>query len=759
MKDLSVTRRSELCLFGAGLAVFVVAAVLGWIKLKYGFNFLDEGYHMTESWRLSAGDSLVRDGLTDTLILYTLINSIIFRMFPDITLLGFREIQYFLTIAALLLFSAALYHSYRKYWYLPLVFSLFAFTGLDPQGIISNLSYYTYPHLFLTIFVSFMILGLYSGSRLWKRVFFVGAGMSLWGTSISALYLSVVVASPVLIYLLLRASSAERKYDFADLCFTLAPFVILWAVFLIHYNRAYVESVLSFSRLMVNAHWTLTGINWDALQHTGVTGLFLLVIFAGYRKLGTAYFFALSAVAAILMYFVIRTSLFGLMAPYYHGWFSSPMWFTSLLMCAVAAYWVVLFSKVWFRKRLSPEEELGLAIMVPATVQSITASVFSTNGVLLTLHSAIPLTAASALLLFSLVKKGNLEKQGNFVKQESDALYPRVFVLPLVLLPFYLTTAWADWMFTFFDVQPKHATVQIQEGFGRGISTNPYYRGLYEWISEISGEYSAPDDFIISYVISPMAYMIAHRRPALDHSFTSLDSRSREYFERSVEKMKDGNRTPRLAFVFESMIGLIASPSAEDEYGWFDKQFNFPSDDPISRYVADSMFLLDRFCLDERVSVMCFIDNPLDPAVLKLKRAIARDPDRPDLHRQMGDLLVKKQNYDSALVSYRRCLSLYPNGVDAMAGLARAYVMAGRMNDARETLRKIVEFQPDKADGFYNLACVNAMMNREDEAMQALQKAVDLGFSDCRLLREDRDLGNIRESALFKEILGQRCAD
>ena len=248
------------------------------------------------------------------------------------------------------------------------------------------------------------------------------------------------------------------------------------------------------------------------------------------------------------------------------------------------------------------------------------------------------------------------------------------------------------------------------------------------------------------------------RRPALDHSFTSQDSRTREFFERSIEKMKKGNRTPRLAFVFERMIGLIASSSAEDEYGWFSKQFDFPSNDPISRYVADNMFLLDRFYLDEHVSVMCFIDNPLDPAVLRLTRAIAREPDRSDLHCQLGDLLAKKHNYDSAIDSYLRCLSFDLHEADVMARLARTYVLAGRMDDARETFLKIVELQPDKSDGFYNLACVNAMMNREMKPCRH-EKAVDLGFSDCRLLREDRDLDGIRESSRFAEILGHRCAD
>ncbi len=92
----------QLLPFAISLGIFIIAAVLGWFKLQYGFNFIDEGWHMTEAWRLTVGDNFFSDKFTGALIPSTFINTLVFKLYPGITLLGFRELQFFLTIISLL---------------------------------------------------------------------------------------------------------------------------------------------------------------------------------------------------------------------------------------------------------------------------------------------------------------------------------------------------------------------------------------------------------------------------------------------------------------------------------------------------------------------------------------------------------------------------------------------------------------------------------------------------------------------------------
>jgi hypothetical protein len=55
---------SQLLPFAISFGIFMIAAVFGWFKLQYGFNFGDEGWHMTEAWRLTAGDDFFSDKFT-----------------------------------------------------------------------------------------------------------------------------------------------------------------------------------------------------------------------------------------------------------------------------------------------------------------------------------------------------------------------------------------------------------------------------------------------------------------------------------------------------------------------------------------------------------------------------------------------------------------------------------------------------------------------------------------------------------------------
>lgn len=79
-------RKDQYIIFIVGILLFLFSLYFGYAKLHYGFTFMDEGYHMTESWRLSANDHFIEDTPTGNLRNYRLINKLIFDIYPDITL-------------------------------------------------------------------------------------------------------------------------------------------------------------------------------------------------------------------------------------------------------------------------------------------------------------------------------------------------------------------------------------------------------------------------------------------------------------------------------------------------------------------------------------------------------------------------------------------------------------------------------------------------------------------------------------------------
>jgi len=595
--------------FVLSLFIFIAAAILGWFKLRYGFNFIDEGWQMTEAWRITAGDDFFNDRLVGSgLRAGTLINSFIFRLYPEITLLGFRELQFFLTITALFLFSIALYQINKNFWHLPAVFSLFAFTGLDPIGMMSTLNYFTYPHLFLTFHLAFFLMALRQQSVFLKRLLLVTSGIFLWLISFSVLHMSLVVFSAVLLYVIFKIIKPESiDFNLRDLGYVMAPVVLSWLIFLGIYGGHFMKNILSDAECFLSSTTHQSGsiisVNWDVMKRAAITLPFLMIFLGSTRISKTAPLIGVSFITAIIMYFVIDTSCFGWMAPYYGGWYNGwvnrPLWFCALLSSSCFLLLCYFTFKIVKKKSWEPSELFSLVLLVPGIIVAVSGSAFSALGMLVALHASIPITAAMACVALSL---DNIRKRTYLTQW---------ILLILFFAPFYCTTAWSDWKFTFYDLAPEQVNAEIETGFGRGIKTNEIYKNLYDWIGRTSQTYSGKDDYIISYVSTPMVHMIARRKPALAISNIAFNELSDDYFDKLTDLMKQRKRKPKMAYVFEAMPILVPVSLENPVRIWQEKQFVLPSGDPISRYVSAHMTLVDSFTISNEAAlvVRCFVDN------------------------------------------------------------------------------------------------------------------------------------------------------
>jgi len=589
--------------FILGMILFTIVACLGWIKLQYGFNFIDEGYHATESWRLAAGDNFLKDKITGALMCYTLINRIVFEINPHISLLQLRQLQFIVTIAALLIFSIALFLQNGQYAWLPLVFSLFAFTGLDPVGMISNLYYQTYPHLFLVLFLSLLLFGFQAKKTMIKKTFYLLSGFCLWLMSLSLLYLGIIILSPIILFVLSRKFKL-KYYPFylKDLLYVVFPFLVCWIVFIAIFNKAYllnlfnsIDVILSMSAYSKD----LIHINWDAVKYVTISINFLLFFFVLVKKLPFQFSIASCAILSLIMLLIIKTSLFSLLSPYWNGWFSEPMWFSSLLMAFTILFWIHTIGKYLLKREFSKEEELSIILMIPFTICSLTMSIFSGLGSLSVCQTAIPAVAAIAYIMTSQLKK---------IKYQQLVA---IVILILLLGPFYYTTARHDWDFTFFDVPPKQETIRIEAGFGRGIYTNQLYSKLYDWLTANAAAFTQPNDFAISYIVSPMVHMITRLRPSLDDTFITF-SKSRSYYEKCIKNMEQRGREPKIAFIFERMPALFPVSLEKGTVTFPGKQFDFQtSNDPISNYIKTHMIQVSTFKISKDNVIRCYVDNHL----------------------------------------------------------------------------------------------------------------------------------------------------
>ncbi len=596
--------RSHMPIFLIGMLLFTAAACFGWIKLHYGFNFIDEGYHMTESWRLSAGDHFLKDKITGALVHYTLINRLIFDIFPDITLLGFRKLQFILTIFALLLFGFALFKVSGRYAELPFIFSLFAFTGLDPIGMVSNLYYQTYPHLFLTLHLSLLLFGLQAQKPLSKKILYVLSGFCLWCISLTLLYLSVVFLSPVLFFFLSRKFNFKHySFKFNDLTYVLAPFIFSWLLFIIIFNKPYVMNIFASMEVILSmpTHSTnLIGLNWELIKYLSVSAVLLGVFFLILHLQNIIIILTAGAALSLFTYFTIRTSFFGILSPYYNGLFGQPMWFSSLLIAFILYFWIYMISKYILKRDLNKEEELAILLMVPFSICANTMSIFSRMGPLAICQTAIPAVAAFFFFVAHRLKL-----------KEYQAPVTLAMIL-LLLGPFYYMVSENDWEFTYFDVVPEHADTRIETGFGMGIYTNRFYAKLNNWLIVNAAKFTKPNDYAISYILSPMVHMITHLRPSFDDTFIDFhkSKHSKHYFEECIEFMKERGREPKIAFIFERMPALNPVSRENGSVRFFRKSFDFmTSEDPISMYVRAHMTLAATFKISDDNIIRCYVSR------------------------------------------------------------------------------------------------------------------------------------------------------
>lgn len=141
------------------------------------------------------------------------------------------------------------------------------------------------------------------------------------------------------------------------------------------------------------------------------------------------------------------------------------------------------------------------------------------------------------------------------------------------------------------------------------------------------------------------------------------------------------------------------------------------------------------------------------------RKALALDPNLPDAHVLLGDVLQEQWHWTEAEAEYRRALDLSPNNSDALVGLslwtvcqgridesvadiqqARALdpvgisgisvawvlFLARRFDDSARELHSALAVEPDSVMGLWYLGFVVNAQNQPEEAIPPLERAVSL---------------------------------
>jgi len=149
----------------------------------------------------------------------------------------------------------------------------------------------------------------------------------------------------------------------------------------------------------------------------------------------------------------------------------------------------------------------------------------------------------------------------------------------------------------------------------------------------------------------------------------------------------------------------------------------------------------------------------LKRSIIKIQEVIKSNPKDPALYTKLGGIYQHLGEYDEAIVQYQKAISLQPEMNQALYGLVLVYSSSQEYTKALDVLQNMRQSRPDSPEIYYNIACVYAKQNMVNESIVWLQQAVEKGFHDWKLLENDHDLENIRDTEYYENVIMHSIKD
>lgn len=127
-------------------------------------------------------------------------------------------------------------------------------------------------------------------------------------------------------------------------------------------------------------------------------------------------------------------------------------------------------------------------------------------------------------------------------------------------------------------------------------------------------------------------------------------------------------------------------------------------------------------------------------ALQQLKTAIAKTPDDPALHYDLGGLYLAAQQHKEAIAAYQTALYLAPNHPQILLQLGNCYSADGRYQEAVKHFNLCLQADPNNDAAHFNLANALRELGRPQEAAASYRKAIKLNPKDADA---HNNLGNV----------------
>lgn len=149
---------------------------------------------------------------------------------------------------------------------------------------------------------------------------------------------------------------------------------------------------------------------------------------------------------------------------------------------------------------------------------------------------------------------------------------------------------------------------------------------------------------------------------------------------------------------------------------------------PTAAELCRRVLALDPLQVDalHLLGIARFAQEAEDEGIALVRQAAELAPDHPDIHNNLGNLLLHAARPAEAARSYRRALALRPTHAQAHANFGLAMRRLGDHPAALAAMRDAIAIDPDAPGPWINLGQLLHMLGRHDEAILALARAVEI---------------------------------
>ncbi len=132
---------------------------------------------------------------------------------------------------------------------------------------------------------------------------------------------------------------------------------------------------------------------------------------------------------------------------------------------------------------------------------------------------------------------------------------------------------------------------------------------------------------------------------------------------------------------------------------------------------------------------------------------IQKYPNHARAYYALGYMAYEKKEYKEAENYYIKALEHKPNYPGCYLNFGILYLVMKEYKKAEEKHLKLLELRPQHKWGHYNMMCIKSLQGQTKEALEWMEKTLQVGFTDYDYLKNDKELGAIKNLPEFGALL------